>query len=94
MRIAEIIGTVTLSRSHPCYEGARLRVAVPFTAEELADGRSPDGEMLVVWDELGAGLGSRVAIAEGPEAAQPFRPEVKAIDAYVAALLDTIQIEH
>jgi ethanolamine utilization protein EutN len=43
-------------------------------------------------DELGAGVGSLIAISEGAEASAPFHPEVKPIDAYNAAILDTIQI--
>ena len=44
------------------------------------------------YDELGAGIGSRIAISEGREAAMPFHPEVKPIDAYNAAILDTVRI--
>ena len=43
-------------------------------------------------DELGAGVGSLIAVSEGAEASAPFHPEVKPIDAYNAAILDTIQI--
>ena len=35
MRIAEIIGTVTLNRAHPSLTGARLLVAVPFSLKGL-----------------------------------------------------------
>ena len=42
-----------------------------------------------MFDELGAGVGSRIAISEGREAAMPFYPDVKPIDAYNAAILDT-----
>ena len=48
-------------------------------------------EEIVVFDELGAGLGSRIAISEGREAAMPFHPEVKPIDAYNAAILDSFR---
>ena len=93
MRIAEIIGNVTLSRSHPSFEGARLKIALPLTWEQLATGGSPSTEETIVcWDELGAGIGSRIALCEGPEACQPFRPEPKAVDAYNAALLDHINV--
>ncbi|NCX98908.1 MAG: carbon dioxide concentrating mechanism protein CcmL, partial [Planctomycetia bacterium] len=34
--------------------------------------------------------GQLVAFSEGGEAAQPFRPADKPVDAYVAALLDRI----
>ena len=92
MRIGEVIGNVTLSRAHASLVGASLRLAVPFTLSELADQAAPAGEALVVYDELGAGLGSRIAISEGGEAAQPFQPELKPVDAYNAAILDDIQL--
>ena len=47
---------------------------------------------MVVYDELGAGIGSLIAISEGREAAQPFRPELKPVDAYNAAILDSIDL--
>src|SRR3954470_24167203 len=89
MRIAEVIGTVTLSRVHPSLVGARWLVGVPFSLQGLrAD--LPDGEDLVIYDNLGAGLGSRVAFGEGGEAAAPFLPQKKPVDAYCACLLDRV----
>ena len=93
MRIAEIVGTVTLNRCHPSFIGARLRLAVPLSLDNLTEVAPPTAEELVLWDELGAGIGSRVALSEGAEAAQPFRPELKPVDAYAAALLDEIDID-
>lgn len=93
MRIAKIIGNVTLSQSHPSYKGASLRVAVPLTLDNLLNEQSElRGEIEVVWDELGAGNGSLIAMAEGPEACRPFRPEKKPVSAYNAAILDDIEI--
>jgi microcompartment protein CcmK/EutM len=46
----------------------------------------------VVYDDLGAGPGSRIAFSEGGEAAQPFYPLDKPVDAYNAAILDTIVV--
>ena len=93
MRIGEVIGTVTLNRWHPSLEGARLKLTVPLSWDNLS-GRSDEsmGE-IVVFDELGAGAGSRIAMSEGREAAMPFYPEVKPIDAYNAAILDTLEFE-
>ncbi len=93
MRIAQIIGTVTLNRSHPTFQAARLRVALPMSLESLTKNTPPDpAGMCVCWDEIGTGIGSRVAMTEGPEAAQPFRPQLKPVDAYVAALLDEVDL--
>jgi ethanolamine utilization protein EutN len=92
MRIAQVVGTVTLSRSHPSFQGARLRLAVPLSLAELAGGGPLAAEELVVWDELAAGVGQRVAMSEGSEAAQPFRPQIKPVDAYVAAILDEVHL--
>lgn len=92
MRIGEVIGTVTLSRCHPSFIGARLKIVVPLSTADLTTDRPHDAEPIVVWDQLGAGMGSLVAVSEGPEAAQPFRPAVKPIDAYCSAILDHVEI--
>ena len=91
MRIAEVIGTVTLSRMHPSIERARWIVGVPFSLKAL-EGNVPDGEDLVIYDELGAGHGQRVGVSEGAEAAAPFHPEKKPVDAYCALILDHINL--
>jgi ethanolamine utilization protein EutN len=92
MRIAKLFGSVVLSRCHPSFQGARLRLAVPLTLDELRAGAEPAAEEMVVWDQLSAGDGTLIALADGAEAAQPFRPEVKPVDAYCAALLDHIAL--
>ena len=93
MRIAEIVGTLTLNRSHPSFAGARLRLAIPLTLDELRSNSPARGEALVVYDELGAGLGSRIALSESRDAAAPFYPEMKPVDAYNAAILDHVSID-
>ena len=93
MRIAKIIGNVTLNQAHPSYLGASLRVAVPLTLDNLLDGQIDlRSEIEIVWDELGAGNGSLIAMAEGPEACRPFRPDKKPVSAYNAAILDDIEV--
>lgn len=92
MRIGEVIGTVTLNRRHPALAGARFKIAVPLSLSDLSAEGQPPAEELVVYDELGAGVGHRIAITEGREAAQPFYPEVKPIDAYCSAILDDVTL--
>jgi len=93
MRIADVIGTVTLNRAHPSVARATWKLVVPLSWDNLLGKSDEPVEEVVVMDELGAGLGSRVAISEGREAAMPFYPEVKPIDAYNAAILDTFRVE-
>ena len=93
MRISEVIGNVTLSKCHPSLEGARWLVAVPLTAEGLSGDEAGRGEPYIVYDEIGAGDDCFIAVSDGAEASAPFYPEVKPIDAYNAAILDSIEIE-
>lgn len=92
MHIAEVIGTVTLSRSHPSVVGGRWLIAVPFSLKALREGGRADGVDEVIYDDLGAGLGSRVAYSEGRPAARAFYPQRKPLDAYCTAILDTLVI--
>jgi microcompartment protein CcmK/EutM len=92
MRIGKVIGTVTLNRWHESMRGARFRIAVPLSLANLRGESQPEAEVLVVYDELGAGDDSLIAISEGAEAAQPFRPDIKPVDAYCAAILDAINL--
>jgi ethanolamine utilization protein EutN len=103
MRIAKILGSVTLSRQHPSLVGGSLRLAVPLSRTELvahakttagvdAVADAPAGDSLVAWDDLGAATGSLVALSDGGEAAQPFRPALKPVDAYCAAILDNVHL--
>jgi ethanolamine utilization protein EutN len=92
MRTAEVIGSVTLNRVHPSLAGAALRVAIPLSTSDLLGETRPAAEDLVVYDDLGAGPGCRIALSEGGEAAQPFHPHDKPVDAYSAAILDQINV--
>lgn len=92
MRICEVIGNVTLSRSHPSLHGAVWRIAVPLDRVALSGGETGRGEPYIVYDELGAGGGSRIAVSEGAEASAPFHPDQKPIDAYNSAILDHCEI--
>jgi ethanolamine utilization protein EutN len=93
MRIAEVIGTVTLSRAHPSVIGFRWVLGVPFSLKALRESRPPDGEDLVIFDSLGAGNGNKIGFSEGGEAAAPFHPEKKPVDAYCACILDQVSIK-
>ena len=93
MRIAQVIGKVTLVRSHPSLKGASYKLVVPLTREGLEGEDAGRGEPLVMFDSLGTGEGSFVALSESAEAAAPFHPDTKPVDAYNAAILDSINLE-
>lgn len=90
MRIGKVIGTVTLNVRHPSLNGASFKLAVPQSWDNLRGESDVWQEEVVVLDELGAGLGSTIAMSEGRVAAMPFYPDMKPIDAYNAAILDTL----
>jgi len=94
MRLGTVIGRVTLSKTVPALIGARWLIVSPFTREHFQRGSaSPPGlskdPSLVVYDDLGGGVGQTVGFVEGREAASPFdRPTP--VDAINAALVDEI----
>jgi microcompartment protein CcmK/EutM len=92
MRIAQVIGTVTLSRCHPSLTAARWIIGVPYSLKALRERAEPDGEDLVILDNLGAGNGQQIGFSEGGEAAVPFLPDKKPVDAFCGVILDQLNI--
>lgn len=92
MRIAEVIGRVTLSRQHPSLRHGRLLIALPMPGAALLEGSPVRGEQVIAFDELGAGPGSLIGLSEGREAANPFGKTKVPVDAYCACLLDQIDV--
>jgi microcompartment protein CcmK/EutM len=93
MRIGTVVGRVTLSKTLDAFTGARWLIVSPFARENFAkDSKAPTltkESSLVVYDDLGGGVGDTVGFIEGREAAMQFdRPT--AIDAINAALVDHI----
>jgi ethanolamine utilization protein EutN len=93
MRIGDVIGTVTLNSIHPSLVGASFKLVAPLSWDNLAGQSSEPLEEIAVLDQLGAGVGHRIAISEGREAAMPFHPDSKPVDAYNAAILDRLDYE-
>ncbi len=91
VRVGQVIGTVTVNRSHPSLKGAVWKIVVPLSLDNLLARSAAQAEELVVYDETSSHEDCRVAFSEGREAAQPF-DEPKPVDAYVAAILDHIDV--
>jgi len=94
MRLGKVIGRVTLSVTVPSLEGGRWLIVSPFTRENFQNGSTPPDGMskepsLVVYDDLGGGVGQTLGFVEGREAACPFRGPTP-VDAINTALVDEI----
>ena len=94
MRLGTVIGRVTLSKTVPALIGARWLIISPFTREHFQQGAdAPRGlskdPSLVVYDDLGGGVGQTVGFIEGREAAAPF-DQPAPVDAINGALVDHI----
>jgi ethanolamine utilization protein EutN len=91
MRLGHVIGKVTLSRQDASYCGGRFLLVQPWCAAKYAQPSAPQPSdaSLVVFDALGAGIGSIVGFTEGSEAAKPFAAPTP-VDAYCAAIIDQV----
>ena len=94
MKLGSVIGRVTLNKTVPALKGARWLIVSPFTREHYQRGMdTPPGmskdPSLVVYDDLGGGVGQTIGYVEGREAAQPFDAPTP-IDAINAALVDEV----
>lgn len=91
MKLGTVIGRVTLSRSEEKLKGGRFLIVSPFSREQYAKGLEGSGmgkdPSLVVYDDLGGGVGDVIGYEEGAEAAQPFAVPPP-IDAINCALVD------
>ena len=85
-------GTVVLNKAIPEFQGIRLLVVEPVTAENLSknDG-SGGGRALIVADHLGPGVGQMIAFTEGSEAANPYWPKQVPVDAYCALIVNNLE---
>ena len=92
MKLARTIGSVTLSRHHPAMDAAKLRIVELVESIDQIDVQPLGGDSIVAWDLCGTGIGDLVALAEGPESAQPFHPDIKPLDASIVALLDDVDL--
>ncbi len=92
MKIGQVIGRVTMSHKLDAFKGGRFLLVIPATREYLLSGTPeplPKGNSLVVFDELGASAGDRIAFSEGGEAAASFHKDTP-VDAYNCMILDHI----
>ena len=92
MRIAEVIGRVTLSRGHTALPSGRYVIVLPMPRSALTLGSEARGEEVIAFDQMGVQPGDLIGLSEGREAANPFGKIKTPIDAYAACLLDQIDV--
>ena len=92
MKIGQIVGRVTLNHKIDAYRGGRFFLVIPCGREDLAPesgGSLPRGTSAVVYDDLGADIGDRIAFSEGGEACMAFCDDTP-VDAYNCMILDKL----
>jgi microcompartment protein CcmK/EutM len=97
MRVAQVIGRVTLSVQDPSFKGGRWLMVNPLDAGQFNDACQTAPSIsaqssLVAFDNLGAGDGDIVGIVEGAEATAPFDFPIP-IDAITVAIFDSLSYQ-
>lgn len=93
MRIARVIGKVTLNRRLPDVVPGSFLIVRPYNRGTLAGSNQGNDETLVLYDNLAAREDDLVGLVEGREATAPFWPEKVPYDAYNACILDSLSFE-
>jgi ethanolamine utilization protein EutN len=83
MQLARVIGDVVATRKEPAFDGMKLLVIQPISADGQDSGRP-----LVAVDSVGAGVGERVFFVRGKEASFPFYPTEVPADAGIVGIVD------
>lgn len=94
MRIGRVRGRLTLAPAYDTLVGGRFLIVEVQDRFALAGQPRRSGEVLVVYDNLGATDDDLIAFSESREACMPFYPEKRVpLDAYNSAILDAAVVE-
>ncbi len=93
MRIARVIGKVTLSSQLPELRPGSYLIVRPCNRGTLAGKNDGNEESEVLYDCLAAGEGDLVGLVEGREANAPFYPDKVPYSAYNACILDSVEFD-
>jgi ethanolamine utilization protein EutN len=86
MFLADVLGSVVSTIKHPAYQGTKVMLVQPVTA----DGR-PDGSSMVAVDTVGAGPGERVLVLrQGAAAAQVLGVESPPVRSVIVGVVDRV----
>jgi microcompartment protein CcmK/EutM len=93
MRIAKVIGKVTLNRQLPDLKPGSYLVVRTCNRGTLAGVNDGNAETVVLYDSLSASEGDLVGLVEGREATAPFLPDRVPYDSYNACILDEVNFQ-
>lgn len=98
MRFGRVIGRMVMSQQDPAFKGGRFLVVSPMGRQELARGIEDESQpvsaihSVIVYDNLGAGVGDVIGFVEGAEATAPFDNPIP-IDAFNAAIFNRVSYQ-
>ena len=88
MQLARVIGTVVATQKHPKFDGAKLLLVQPTTADD-----QPRGVPLLAVDSVGAGVHERVLIViEGRAAGEALGRKGAPVDAAIIGIVDQVDV--
>lgn len=93
MQVAKVVGKMSLSKVHSSLAGRRWVLVQSMGLQELTGQKQPSADEIVALDEIGVANGDLVGLSEGAEAAGPFYPQEVPLDAYIACILDQLDID-
>jgi len=93
MILARVAGSVVATKKHGKILGNKLLLVRPYTADspEAATLRA-GGSTLVAVDQIGAGEGEMVLVAQGSSARLGMSDKDSPVDAVVVGIVDTVDI--
>ena len=93
MRIARVIGKVTLNRQMPDLMPGSYLIVRTYSRDSLTGADDGNDETIVLYDSLAARAGDLVGLVEGREATAPFWPRKVPYDSYNACILDDVDFD-
>jgi len=89
MLLAKVVGNVWSTKKKDAISALRLLFVQP-----LGKNLKPDGNVLVVADEVGAGFGELVIVTQGSPAMQAFnKADLIPVDAVVVGIVDNLELD-
>ena len=87
MELAKVVGTVVATRKNDSLTGKKLMLVQPLTADLL-----PKGDVSVMVDTAGAGVGEVVLYVRGGASRNAIGQKDAAIDSAIVGIVDIVEV--